>query len=393
MPDDAAPAGSPTPPGNADPAERVRRLEETVRELRARQELLRDIRDRLEAVPERIMAVNRIVSELNTLDMDKIADVAVRKIPRLIGARYCSLFLYDYESDELVLRAHNHPRDLTRRLSIRRHRNTIMGIALRENRTILANGFAELERSTGTRLERTFADKYASQSCICAPMRAGQLIMGVLNLADREDGRPFDAANDLPVVEQLAHVLAMALRNCNLVRELQNQARTDALTRLANYRAFHETLKAEIHRAGRYGRPLGLAMMDVDSFKEINDRHGHQAGDYALAELGKIIRGIVRREDMPARYGGDEIAIILPETSSRGCQSVVRRILAAVRAHNFVFGGRPIPLSVSVGVASYRPEMTINHFIGAADEALYRAKRAGKNRFEVAGREETAHST
>jgi len=135
-------------------------------------------------------------------------------------------------------------------------------------------------------------------------------------------------------------------------------------------------------------------MLDVDAFKEINDRYGHQAGDYALAELGKIIRNIVRREDLPARYGGDEVAIVLPETSPRGCQVVVRRLLSTVRSHDFTFEGQRIPVAISMGVAFFRPEMSITQFVGAADEALYKAKQAGKNRFVIAGPPAKAdHST
>lgn len=375
------PASGPAP----DLAERVRQLEETVRALRARQELLREIRNRLDAVPDRLMAIHRISQEFNTLDLDRIAETATRKIPPLVGARYCSLFLYDYETDELRLLAHNHPGDLTRRLSLRRHPRTVMGLALREKRTLLVNDFADLERILGHPLERTFAEKYSSQGCVCVPLRTGQFTVGVLNLADREDGSPFDPARDLPVIEQLAQMLAMAIRNGNLVQELKNQARTDGLTRLANYRAFHESLKAEMHRAARYGHPLTLAMMDVDGFKDINDRYGHQAGDYALAELARVLRRLIRREDVPARYGGDEIAIVFPETSAQGCLKVIRRLLAAVRSHDFTFEGRRIPVTVSIGVAPFRSEMSITQFVGAADEALYQAKQGGKNRCVLAG--------
>jgi diguanylate cyclase len=125
-------------------------------------------------------------------------------------------------------------------------------------------------------------------------------------------------------------------------------------------------------------------MLDVDSFKELNDRHGHQAGDHALVELGHVIRNSIRREDLGARYGGDEIAIILPETKPNGCLMVVQRLMAAVRAHDFTFEGKKIPVSISVGVAAFRPEMSINEFVGAADGALYKAKQAGRNRYETA---------
>jgi diguanylate cyclase (GGDEF)-like protein len=185
-------------------------------------------------------------------------------------------------------------------------------------------------------------------------------------------------------VEHLARVLAMAIRNGKLFREVQNQAHSDALTGLRNYRAFHETLRTELHRSQRYGRPLGLVMLDIDSFKALNDRYGHQAGDAALTELGKVIRAATRREDFSARYGGDEIAIILPETPPGGCLSVVRRMLDSVRKHAFQFDGKRLPFSISVGVAFFKPDMSITQIVGAADQALYKAKQAGKDRYEAA---------
>jgi diguanylate cyclase (GGDEF)-like protein len=139
-----------------------------------------------------------------------------------------------------------------------------------------------------------------------------------------------------------------------------------------------------MHRSQRYGRPLGLVMLDIDSFKELNDRFGHQAGDAALTELGKVIRAATRREDFSARYGGDEIAILLPETSPQGCLSVVRRLVSAVRETKIVFDGKRVPFSISVGVAFFKPDMTITQMVGAADQALYKAKQEGKDRFVAA---------
>lgn len=368
-----------------DLAERVRQLEEENRQLRRQHDLLKDIRNRLGSVPERIMMINRVGQELNSLDLAKIADVATQKIPELVGAKYSSLYLYDPSTDELVLRAHNHQVELTQRIPVKHHKGTVMGVALAERKTILIGSFEEFERAQGLRLDRPFPDKYASQSCLCVPLRSGELIVGIINFADKQDGTPFDPANDVPVIEQLASMLAMAIRNCNLVRELQDQARTDGLTRLYNYRAFHETLRAEMHRSTRYGRPLGLVMIDMDGFKQINDKFGHQGGDAALVDLSQVIRGILRREDMAARYGGDEIAVILPETTDSGCRAVVQRLQTAVREHAFLFEGRRLPVTLSMGMAFLKPEMTITEFVGAADEALYKAKQAGRNRYVVAG--------
>ncbi|HVR87240.1 MAG TPA: GGDEF domain-containing protein, partial [Planctomycetota bacterium] len=142
--------------------------------------------------------------------------------------------------------------------------------------------------------------------------------------------------------------------------------------------------RTEMHRSQRYGRPLGLVMLDIDSFKELNDKHGHQAGDAALTQLGKIIRAATRREDFSARYGGDEIAILLPETPPAGCLSVVRRLVKAVRENDFTFEGRALPFSVSIGVAFFNADMSITQLVGAADQALYKAKQSGKDRFVAA---------
>jgi diguanylate cyclase (GGDEF)-like protein len=358
-----------------DLALRLRELEEENRQLRARLEL---------HLAGRVLPLGEIAEEFNTLDLDKIAEVATKRIPALVGARLCSLFLYDYETQELILSSHTHAKPLPERISLKAHRHSVMDRALADRKIISIHGFHDWEKAHKFRLERSFADRYQTETCISAPLLTANFVVGILNLADKEGGGPFNAATEVPAIEHLARVLAMAIRNCKLFREVQNQAHTDALTGLRNYRAFHETLRTEMHRSQRYGRPLGLVMLDIDSFKELNDRFGHQAGDSALSELGKVIRAATRREDFAARYGGDEIAIILPETGSAGCLSVVRRLVTSVREHKFMFDGKRLPFSISLGVAFFKADMSITQMVGAADQALYKAKQGGKNRFETA---------
>jgi len=358
-----------------DPAARIRELEEENRHLRAR----------LEGVPlSHLLPLGEIVEEFNTLDLDKISKVATQRISALVRARLCSLFLYDYETQELALAGHTHPRPLPERISLKTHQHSVMERVLTGRKHLLIHGFHAWEIAHRSRLERSFSKQYDTETCLSVPLQTANFVVGVLNLADKEGGAPFDAATEVPAVEHLARVLAMAIRNSKLFREVQNQAHTDALTGLRNYRAFHETLRTELHRSQRYGRPLGLVMLDIDSFKALNDRYGHQAGDAALTELGKVIRAATRREDFSARYGGDEIAIILPETPPDGCLSVVRRIVDSVRKHPFQFDGKRLPFSVSVGVAFFKPDMSITQIVGAADQALYKAKQAGKDRYEAA---------
>jgi diguanylate cyclase (GGDEF)-like protein len=354
---------------------RIRELEDENRRLRAR----------LEGIPTaRLLPLGEIAEEFNTLDLDRIAKVSTQRISALVGARLCSLFLYDYDTQELVLAAHTHPRPLPERLSLKAHRHSVMDLVLATRKTIEVHGFHAWAAEHRTRLDRSFSSQYETETCLSVPLLTANFVVGVLNLADKEGGAFFDVATEVPAVEHLARVLAMAIRNGKLFREVQNQAHTDALTGLRNYRAFHETLRTEMHRSQRYGRPLGLVMLDIDSFKVLNDKHGHQAGDAALTELGKVIRAATRREDFSARYGGDEIAILLPETPPAGCLSVVRRLVKSVREHEFSFEGQRLPFSVSVGVAFFKPDMSITQLVGAADQALYKAKQTGKDRFIAA---------
>ena len=169
--------------------------------------------------------------------------------------------------------------------------------------------------------------------------------------------------------------------------ELATLASTDALTGLPNRRQFDATLHKEWFRALREATPLGLLMIDVDRFKPLNDRHGHQVGDAFLARVGRVIHQNVRRAgDMAARYGGEEFAVVLPGTSATGAleiAEVIRRAVACADTHDLVDGG--YPLSVSIGAAAVVPLAGGGSamLVHSADAALYDAKRNGRNRVEV----------
>ena len=169
--------------------------------------------------------------------------------------------------------------------------------------------------------------------------------------------------------------------------ELHTLASTDALTGLPNRRQFDATLHKEWFRALREATPLGLLMIDVDRFKPLNDRHGHQVGDAFLARVGQVIHHNVRRAgDMAARYGGEEFAVVLPGTSATGAleiAEVIRRAVASTDNHDLVDGG--YALSVSIGAAAVVPLAGGGSamLVHSADAALYEAKRNGRNRVEV----------
>jgi diguanylate cyclase (GGDEF)-like protein len=174
---------------------------------------------------------------------------------------------------------------------------------------------------------------------------------------------------------------AVALENARLHRLVERQAVTDGLTDLANRRQFEEALAAEINRAERFGGTLALILADLDNFKQVNDRYGHQTGDEVLRRFADVLRETVRDVDVPARYGGEEFAVLLPQTDMEGAERLAERLRQAVAERPLTTRpGALVACTASFGVASFPDSSTPAALFAAADEALYRAKAAGKNR-------------
>jgi diguanylate cyclase (GGDEF)-like protein len=168
----------------------------------------------------------------------------------------------------------------------------------------------------------------------------------------------------------------------DLEMALEAASNTDALTGLSNRRHFMPAVEQEVRRRQRYGSGVSVAMLDIDHFKQINDAHGHPTGDRAICALGETCREISRDTDLVARLGGEELAILLPETDPSSAKQVAERIRGAVEAMKLVSaGGVPFRFTVSIGVAGLaRGEAGSKSLIELADAALYRAKREGRNR-------------
>ena len=197
--------------------------------------------------------------------------------------------------------------------------------------------------------------------------------------------RSADGAVDeraLAELEALAERAGPAIDNARRFREARQLADLDALTSLHNRRYFHETLAREVARAQRYGRRLALIVFDLDDFKAVNDRIGHLAGDSVLADAAERVRDVVRSADIACRVGGDEFAVILPESTLDDADQLYRRIQAAVSARPLALVGK---LHLSAGVAELTPEDDPTVFFERADEALYRAKERGKAQVVASG--------
>jgi diguanylate cyclase (GGDEF)-like protein len=211
---------------------------------------------------------------------------------------------------------------------------------------------------------------------LAVPLPGEASTLGYLTLFTRTKGHSY-SDDDVRQMEILALRAGPAIENARRFREARQLADLDALTGLHNRRFFHETLARECARAHRYERKLSLIIFDLDDFKEINDRIGHLAGDAVLAEASERVRDVVRTADIACRVGGDEFAVILPESSIEDADQLYRRLLSAVSARPIGQAGK---LYLSAGVAELRAEDDPVAFFQRADEALYRAKEAGKGR-------------
>ena len=210
------------------------------------------------------------------------------------------------------------------------------------------------------------------RAALAVPLRADGEQFGYLTAYSRTGGAALGPAAEL---EELALRAGPAIENARRFREARQLADHDALTGLHNRRYFHETLQREVARAHRYERGLALVIFDLDDFKAINDRIGHLSGDSVLAEAADRVRSVVRSADIACRVGGDEFAVILPEASVTDADQLYKRVSNAVSARPVGQAGR---LHLSAGMTELKPEDDAVSFFERADEALYRAKAAGK---------------
>lgn len=235
------------------------------------------------------------------------------------------------------------------------------------------------------RFQRRNRPRYVTKSFLSLPIFLEGRIVGVLNLADKITGEVF-SEEDLRLLQTLAAQATIAIERSTYYAqslELRKISITDPLTGLLNRRYFQERLAEEVDRAVRHGHPLALIMIDIDYFKNYNDANGHPAGDRALVLVGRALRASIRAIDVVSRFGGEEFAVILPETRAEGAIEIGERIRREIESLYFA-GEESLPtgrLTISLGVAGFPEDARdMKALVQRADRALYLAKAQGRNR-------------
>ncbi len=220
------------------------------------------------------------------------------------------------------------------------------------------------------------------ESAIVLPIRSQQHTAGLILVGNSDPEWPYHQSEHAEALLSLALHAAGVIQTLRSVEEARRQAITDGLTGLYNHRECQRRLGEETERAQRYARPLSVLMIDVDHFKGVNDTYGHQVGDVVLRLVAKGILKQLRQVDIVARYGGEEFLVILPETDGDAASAVADRMIRAIASNDLALpSGLAVPLSVSVGVASFPDDGEDREsLIAAADHALYLAKESGRNR-------------
>ena len=322
---------------------------------------------------------------VSTFDVDTVLKLIVRGIRDVTGAEACSIMLWDSAERHLRIRAAvGIPEDVIERVRLRRGENIAGWVAEHGEPLLIRN------LSDDPRFVATAGGRYCSNSVLSVPMIAKGKVLGVINVNNLTTERIFNA-NDMNLLKLFANQAAIALENARLYQELEKLAVTDGLTGLANHRAFQDRLIVEFARAGRFGQQVSLLMVDIDHFKVINDKYGHQMGDHILRCVAETLQNQLRKMDFVARYGGEEFTVIMPQTHKERAKQTADRIRERISEQMFFPSEPSRSITISIGVAEYPTDATEpSDLIELADRALYVSKGAGRNRVTLAVAEEKA---
>jgi diguanylate cyclase (GGDEF)-like protein len=327
---------------------------------------------------ETILDITNALS--GTLDSSEVLDIIVKKVAGVVGAVRCSIVLVK-DNEGYVLASNDNPEEKLFRIDLQKYPE------IRE--VVNTRRALSIDDMTNHPLMHDVRDLITAlegMSLLVVPIVFNEEVLGTLFLRARRLKQGF-VRKEIDFCQIVANASYNAIKNAKLFEELSKEkerlkemAITDQLTSLYNHNFFYLRLDEEFDRSQRYETPISLIMMDIDNFKQINDKRGHRTGDAVLKEIARIIKGTVRKTDIVARYGGEEFVVILPHTRLQGAAEEAERIRRVIEKCSSA-GIIGEVITVSLGVASYPFKGITNSgdLVNRADKALYEAKQAGKN--------------
>ena len=313
----------------------------------------------------------------STVNHEDVLNLIMDQASRLLQARAWSLLLRSEKTGELTFEVAVSP--AAEKLKGRRlpPGQGIAGRAAESGQALLIEDIRKDPRY----IDMTdMASPFETRSVLCVPVRSKDHVLGVIELTNSPAEGAFTKA-DLQILATIADYAAIAIENARNFKRISELVITDELTGLYNGRHLHALLEEEIERVRRFGGKLSLVFIDLDFFKKINDSRGHVVGSRTLSEVGQLLKSNMRKICKPARYGGDEFVIILPNTDKTGAVTAANRLLGLFRKHIFHDDdGHAFSLTASFGVATYPDDArTKDDLIRLADKAMYRVKETTRD--------------
>ena len=319
----------------------------------------------------------------STLELNKVTEIIVANVQKIVSVEAWSLLLTDDKMGELycaVTKGSYLPGELKDvRLKIG---EGIAGIAAERGKPVIVRDVLKDKRCS-----KYFKDVkgLAPKDVLCVPIMSKKNIIGVLELVNKKNGRIF-TKNEQELLLKFADQASMAIERASLYHKMANLAITDDLTKLFNLRYLYRVLDTEVKRCRRYHSTFAIIFLDLDSFKLVNDTHGHLIGSKTLVEVARMLAGSLRDVDIISRYGGDEFVIVLPHTTVEMAYKIAARIQNDINRHSFLTEeGLSLKITASFGVAGYPDHAgDETELLRIADGAMYTAKGMGRNRVVVA---------
>lgn len=330
---------------------------------------------------EQLEAINAVAQQTTAvLDLDELLTVVCRLLLEWFRVDHVAVLLC--EGENLRVRAFEGRLTPTVPMGSLLPAGTgLVSRALGQSQSIIENDVANVKDY--------FPGFKETTSEICVPLIFFGEKLGVLAL-DSAGRNSFDE-DDIQPLESVADICAAAIQNANYFDRMRQLAYVDGLTGIHNRRYFEMRIGEELERASRFQGRMSVIMVDIDHFKRLNDEFGHLLGDEVLRGVASILKQQLRKVDMVCRYGGEEFAVVVPETTGENAMTVAEKLRRQVESHPFP--GVPRPVTISCGVADYPIHgITRDEVVAAADAALYMAKQTGRNRVEAASLKKEIHA-